>query len=184
MRRRAAGASLLFLVPTFPLPDPASSQASRSAATEAYEAQQARYEREAAARTARKESERDAREAEKLRLAKEKADKARRKEQDRGGAKNKRPPFNFEAEKPRMMAAVGQGTQSAQAYVHLAPLFRRQMLTYFLRSLIMALQHVNREKESVTINSRVATALEKAKTDRKAIIRCVPCSFPSPEGGN
>jgi hypothetical protein len=89
-------------------------QAARNAATEAYEAQQARYEAESVARTARKESARE-------RLAKEKADKARRKEQERagakGGSKTKRPPFNFEAEKPRMMASVGQGTQSAQACV-------------------------------------------------------------------
>ncbi|GAA5822093.1 hypothetical protein JCM11251_004855 [Rhodosporidiobolus azoricus] len=128
-------------------------QASRSAATEAYEAQQARYERESAARAERKEAERRAREAEKERAAKEKADKARRKEQERGGGR-KRPPFNFEQEKPKMMAAVGQGTQAAQA-------------------LIMALQRVNRQKESVTTNPRVQECLEKAKNDRKQLIRYI-----------
>ncbi|GAA5904677.1 hypothetical protein JCM6882_008344 [Rhodosporidiobolus microsporus] len=128
-------------------------QASRSAATDAYEAQQARYERESAARAERKESERRAREAEKERVAKEKADKARRKEQERGG-RSKRPPFNFNQEKPKIMASVGQGTQSAQA-------------------LIMALQRVNREKESVTTNARVQECLEKAKQDRKALIRYI-----------
>ncbi|GAA6004935.1 hypothetical protein JCM10207_008456 [Rhodosporidiobolus poonsookiae] len=129
-------------------------QAARSAATDAYEAQQARYEREAAARTERKEAERRAREAEKERAAKEKADKARRKEQERAGSRTKRPPFNFEQEKPRIMSSVGQGTQSAQA-------------------LIMALQRVNREKESVTTNTRVQECLEKAKQDRKALIRYI-----------
>ncbi|BGP15067.1 hypothetical protein JCM10213_002789 [Rhodosporidiobolus nylandii] len=130
-------------------------QASRSAATEAYEAQQARYEREQAARLERKEAERRAREAEKERAAQEKADKARRKEQERAGAnRTKRPPFNFEQEKPRIMASVGQGTQAAQA-------------------LIMALQRVNREKESVTTNVRVQECLEKAKADRKPIIRYI-----------
>ncbi|GAA6037811.1 hypothetical protein JCM8097_005050 [Rhodosporidiobolus ruineniae] len=133
-------------------------QASRSAATEAYEAQQARYERESAERTARKEAERRAREAEKERLAKEKADKARRKEQERAGAsagaRAKRPKFEFEKEKPRIMGAVATGTQSAQA-------------------LIMALQRVNREKESVTTNARVQECLEKAKQDRRALIRYI-----------
>ncbi|GAA5854687.1 hypothetical protein JCM8547_004940 [Rhodosporidiobolus lusitaniae] len=132
-------------------------QASRSAATEAYEAQQARYEREAAQRLERKEAERRAREAEKERVLQEKLDKAKRKEQERArasGNKTKRPPFNFEAEKPRMMASVGTGTQSAQA-------------------LIMALQRVNREKESVRTNAKVQEALEKAKNDRKPIIRYI-----------
>jgi hypothetical protein len=36
----------------------------------------------------------------------------------------------------------------------------------------MALQRVNREKESVTTNKPVLLALEKAKTDRKQLIRC------------
>ncbi|GAA5971779.1 hypothetical protein JCM11641_001510 [Rhodosporidiobolus odoratus] len=132
-------------------------QAARNAATEAYEAQQARYDRESAQRTERKEAERRAREAEKERAAQMKLDKQRRKEQEKAkaaGARTKRPPFNFEAEKPKMMASVGQGTQSAQA-------------------LIMALQRVNREKESVTTNVRVQECLEKAKQDRKALIRYV-----------
>ncbi|GAA6046344.1 hypothetical protein JCM3770_004874 [Rhodotorula araucariae] len=139
-------------------------QASRSAATEAYEAQQARYEREAALRAERKEAEHRAREAEKERLAKEKADKARRKEQARvGTSRARRPPFNFEQEKPKIMAAVGQGTQAAQRLVN-------------------ALQLVNREKESVTTNARVQECLEKAKVERKALIRYIQLIDQDAEG--
>ncbi|GAA5880204.1 hypothetical protein JCM1840_004877 [Sporobolomyces johnsonii] len=125
---------------------------SRSAATEAYEQQQARYDREAAARAERKAAAQRAKEAEKERIAKEKADKAQRKQQQT--TRTRRPPFNFEQEKPKIMASVGQGAQSAQA-------------------LINALQLVNREKESVTTNARVQECLEKAKTDRKAIVRYI-----------
>jgi len=73
-------------------------QASRTAATEAYEAQQARYERESAARAERKAAEVRAREAEKERIAKAKADKERMKQQARSGTqtRTRRPPFNFE----------------------------------------------------------------------------------------
>ncbi|GAA5824446.1 hypothetical protein JCM10212_001456, partial [Sporobolomyces blumeae] len=126
-------------------------QAARTAAQEAYEKERERHEREAAARAERKASEFRARQAEKDRVAKEKADKARRKQQ---GQRSRRPPFNFEQEKPKILAAVGQGTQSAQA-------------------LINALQHVNREKESVTTNIRVLECLEKAKADRKAVVRYI-----------
>jgi len=87
-------------------------QQQRSAATEAYEREQARYEREAAERAERKASEQRARQAEKDRLAQEKLDKQKRKQQ---GNRVRRPPFNFEQEKPKILASVGQGTQSAQA---------------------------------------------------------------------
>lgn len=89
-----------------------SQQQQRSAATEAYEREQARYEREAAERAERKASEQRARQAEKDRLAQEKLDKQKRKQQ---GNRVRRPPFNFEQEKPKILASVGQGTQSAQA---------------------------------------------------------------------
>ena len=75
-------------------------QVSRTDATAAYEAQQERYEREAALRAERKAAERRAREAAEERAAQEKLEKARRKEAERarasGGAKVKRPKFNFE----------------------------------------------------------------------------------------
>lgn len=40
-------------------------------------------------------------------------------------------------------------------------------------SLVNALQHVNREKESVTTNLRVQDCLNKAKADRKTIVRYI-----------
>ncbi|BGO90721.1 hypothetical protein NBRC10512v2_002974 [Rhodotorula toruloides] len=140
-------------------------QPTRSAATDAYEAQQARYEREAALRAERKEAERRAREEEKARKEAEKAKKAAamRSATAQGGANRRRVKFNFEQEKPKIMAAVGQGTQSAQALVN-------------------ALQHVNREKESVKENLRVQDCLEKAKADRKALIRYIQLIDNDSEG--
>ncbi|KAL8277961.1 hypothetical protein RQP46_009593 [Phenoliferia psychrophenolica] len=126
---------------------------SRTAATEAYENQQARYEREAAERAERKAKERTlAQEKEDQKLAKELAAKDAKKKKK--GPVPKRAPFNFEAEKPKIMATVGQGTQSAQ-------------------NLINALQHVNREQESVTTNARVIECLTKAKADRKLVVRYI-----------
>lgn len=40
-------------------------------------------------------------------------------------------------------------------------------------SLVNALQHVNREKESVTTNERVQECLAKVKADRKAVVRYI-----------
>ncbi|GAA6005463.1 Lsb5p [Rhodotorula paludigena] len=143
--------------------------AARSAATEAYEAQQKRWEEEQAARAERKAAERRAREEERERAAQEKLDKARRKEQERNAAKSgqqqrqKRPKFNFEQEKPKINAAVGSGTQAAQRLVN-------------------ALQHVNRESESVTTNARVQQCLEQAKNERKAIIRYIQLIDQDAEG--
>lgn len=73
-------------------------QPTRSAATDAYEAQQARYEREAALRAERKEAERRAREEEKARKEAEKAKKAAamRSATAQGGANRRRVKFNFE----------------------------------------------------------------------------------------
>lgn len=137
----------------------------RSAAHDTYDAKQAQYEREARDRATRKQEERaakDARlEAERARLAQLKADKEKAKSKGKPGVK--RPPFNFEVEKPKIMGAVGQGTQSAQA-------------------LINALQHVNREKESVTTNERVQACLAKAKADRKQVVRYIQLVENDPSG--
>ncbi|KAM0746611.1 hypothetical protein T439DRAFT_135117 [Meredithblackwellia eburnea MCA 4105] len=126
----------------------------RTEATAAYENRQAEYEREAQARADRKAKEREAaRLREDERMAKELAAKEAKKAKKKGPTP-KRAPFNFEAEKPKIMASVGQGTQSAQA-------------------LINALQHVNREKESVETNPKVQECLTKAKADRKSIVRFI-----------
>lgn len=139
----------------------------RSAAHDTYDAKQAQYEREARDRATRKNEERaakDARiEAERARLAQLKADKEQAKAKSKVKPGVKRPPFNFEVEKPRIMAAVGTGTQSAQA-------------------LINALQHVNREKESVTTNERVQACLTKAKADRKLVVRYIQLVENDPSG--
>ncbi|ORY66925.1 hypothetical protein BCR35DRAFT_308360 [Leucosporidium creatinivorum] len=126
---------------------------SRTAATEAYERQQAKYEQEARERAERKALERSNKEKEKARLAQEKEDRAKAKRNPQQ-ARVKRPPFNFEKEKPQILTSVAAGTQSAQA-------------------LINALQHVNREKESVFDNERVQTCLAKVKNDRKAVVRYI-----------
>ncbi|KAK4057873.1 hypothetical protein OIO90_001092 [Microbotryomycetes sp. JL221] len=128
---------------------------SRSAATEAYERQQAKYEQEA-----RERAERKAQLKAKEKEDKEKEKAARRKAQ---ATRTRRPPFNFQQEKPKIMQSVGTGTQSAQALVN-------------------ALQHVNREKESVTTNERVQDCLTKAKADRKAIVRYIQLVDMDQEG--
>lgn len=68
---------------------------SRTAATEAYERQQAKYEQEARERAERKALERSNKEKEKARLAQEKVDRAQAKRNPQQ-ARVKRPPFNFE----------------------------------------------------------------------------------------
>lgn len=66
----------------------------------------------------------------------------------------KRPTFNFEQEKPAILQSLAISQQVATALVN-------------------ALQHVNREKESVTQNARVQDYLVKTKVERKKIIRYV-----------
>lgn len=56
------------------------------------------------------------------------------------------------------------------------------LLTPRFLSLVNALQHVNREKESVKENLRVQDCLEKAKADRKALIRYIQLIDNDSEG--
>ncbi|KAJ9478087.1 LAS seventeen-binding protein 5 [Pseudozyma hubeiensis] len=72
----------------------------------------------------------------------------------RGKKGVKRPAFNFEQEKPAILQSLAISQQVATALVN-------------------ALQHVNREKESVTENARVQDYLVKTKVERKKIIRYV-----------
>ena len=72
----------------------------RNAASEAYEQQRRRQEEEAGLRAARRL------EKEEQMAQKERAKRAKQ--------RGRRPPFNFEAEKPRIMNQVAQSTQSAQ----------------------------------------------------------------------
>ncbi|KDN44359.1 hypothetical protein K437DRAFT_257064 [Tilletiaria anomala UBC 951] len=71
-----------------------------------------------------------------------------------GGKKGQRPPFNFQQEKPQILAAVASTQQYATALVN-------------------ALQHVNREKDSVTANARVQDYLAKVKAERKKVVRYI-----------
>lgn len=90
----------------------------------------------------------DRKAAEQLQKEEEKKSKLRR---QKGG---KRPTFNFEQEKPAILQSLAISQQVATALVN-------------------ALQHVNREKESVTQNARVQDYLVKTKVERKKIIRYV-----------
>jgi len=68
--------------------------------------------------------------------------------------KGKRVPFNFEQEKPKIAQSVANSSMYANGLVN-------------------ALQHVNREKESVSSNTRVQEQLNKLKDSRKLIIRYI-----------
>lgn len=81
------------------------------------------------------------------------------KEEDKkrkGGKKSgtKRPAFNFEQEKPAILQSLAISQQVATALVN-------------------ALQHVNREKDSVVDNVRVQDYLVKTKVERKKVIRYI-----------
>ena len=77
-----------------------------------------------------------------------------KRQKQRGKKGTKRPTFNFEQEKPAILQTLAISQQVAT-------------------SLVNALQHVNREKESVTQNARVQDYLVKTKVERKKIIRYV-----------
>ncbi|UZJ57346.1 hypothetical protein CBS101457_006666 [Exobasidium rhododendri] len=79
-------------------------------------------------------------------------DLKRAKEKKKGGAK--RPTFDFEKEKPAIMSTLATSQQAATALVN-------------------ALQHVNREKESVTVNERVQMYLGRVKVERKKVVRYI-----------
>lgn len=66
----------------------------------------------------------------------------------------KRPAFNFEQEKPAILQSLAISQQVATALVN-------------------ALQHVNREKDSVVDNARVQDYLVKTKVERKKVIRYI-----------
>ncbi|KAK8853196.1 hypothetical protein IAR55_003898 [Kwoniella newhampshirensis] len=118
---------------------------------EAREAEVERKEREfkrkqdMAALEARRQKE-AAEEAERRRLAKENAKKK--------GAQPKRPPFNFEREKPAIMVAVANAIQCAN-------------------NLVNSCRLVNREVENVFESPKVQDNLDKAKAARRAIIRYI-----------
>ncbi|KAN0060339.1 hypothetical protein ACQY0O_007668 [Thecaphora frezii] len=115
----------------------------KSEAAEAYRKREEEARREAQIRSDRKAAER----LQKL----EEKEAAKRK---KNGTAAKRPAFNFQQEKPQILSALATSQSSATALVN-------------------ALQHVNREKESVTQNTRVQDYLARVKTERKKIIRYI-----------
>lgn len=78
-------------------------------------------------------------------------------------SKGKRVPFNFEQEKPRIQQAVATASM-------------------YSNGLVNALQHVNREKESVSSNVAVQNQLNKLKESRKQVIRYVQLCEVDKEG--
>ncbi|KAE8539433.1 hypothetical protein D1P53_004533 [Cryptococcus gattii VGV] len=81
----------------------------------------------------------------------------RRKLKEQGKKKNqqpKRPPFNFEKEKPQIMVAVANAIQCAN-------------------NLVNACRLVNREVENVTESPKVQDNLDKAKVARRSIIKYI-----------
>ncbi|KDE03129.1 hypothetical protein MVLG_06366 [Microbotryum lychnidis-dioicae p1A1 Lamole] len=134
----------------------------RTGATEAYERERRRYEEEVAARTERKAAEQRAK-LKRMEAECKAREEAKNKAKKGYAPKTRRPKFDFQAEKPKIMSAVGSGTQAAQA-------------------LINALQLVNREKESVTTTARVQECLAKAKADRKVVVRYIQLVDSDVEG--
>ncbi|EJU00017.1 hypothetical protein DACRYDRAFT_23555 [Dacryopinax primogenitus] len=68
--------------------------------------------------------------------------------------KAKRPPFNYEKEKPNILNSIATASQCSN-------------------NLINALKLVNREKETVQANPRVQDTLQKAKLARRQIVRYI-----------
>lgn len=142
---------------------------------EAYKREQDRLQSE---RAARQEAQRAQLMKEEEERIKAKAERDRLKAQQKN--KVKRPPFDFNKvrssprplcheaskraqEKPQIMAAVGTATQCAN-------------------SLINALQHVNREKDTIAENTTVQDYLVKTKTARKQIVRYIQLVEDDPTG--
>lgn len=136
----------------------------KSEAAEAYRKKAEEEDRERQIRMDKKAAERMQREE----------DKRREKERRKGAGKAKRPTFDFEKvreferrfcpslradlsprrpqEKPQLLSSLATSQQAAT-------------------SLVNALQHVNREKETVQSNERVQLYLGRVKAERKKIVR-------------
>ncbi|KAL0578492.1 hypothetical protein V5O48_003485 [Marasmius crinis-equi] len=104
-----------------------------------------RAEKDEAKRKAKQEKE-EARE----RQRKEEEERKRQKHKP----KTKRQPFNFEQEKPKVLASIVEASQASS-------------------NLVNAITLVNTEKESIETNERVQQCLEMAKHARKMIVRYV-----------
>lgn len=95
-------------------------------------------------------------EARRQREAEEEAERRRKAKASRKqqAAQPRRPKFNFEKEKPQVMAAVANALQASS-------------------NLVNSCRHVNRELENVTDSPRVQDNLDKAKAARRTVIRYI-----------
>ncbi|KAF8445740.1 hypothetical protein L210DRAFT_3610345 [Boletus edulis BED1] len=84
--------------------------------------------------------------------AKERARKAE--EEARQRNRSRRPPFNFEAEKPQILTSIANASQASS-------------------NLVNAITLVNRDKESIIANARVQECLENTRAARKTIVRYI-----------
>ena len=120
-----------------------SEQQLKSEASDAYRRELQRTEKERQIRADYKAAKR---------LQQEEQKKAKNKKANRSNGQ--RAPFDLNKEKPNIQNCVASTQQYATALVN-------------------ALQHVNREKESVMVNARVQDYLAKVKLERKKIVRYI-----------
>ncbi|KAF8516706.1 hypothetical protein BU17DRAFT_50693 [Hysterangium stoloniferum] len=116
--------------------------------SEEYAAREREREREREERGAAKRE----KEAAKIRARREKEEERQRKSKD--ARRPKRKPFNFEQEKPQVLATIASASHASS-------------------NLVNALMLVNRELEPVETNARVQECLTAAKTVRKQIVRYI-----------
>lgn len=145
------------------------------AALEAREAEIERRER--ALRN--KEDEKHKLEAYRHKLTEEEAHKRKQKEKERlekERAKNqpKRPPFNFEKEKPQILVSIANASQAAINLTNACKVGGIGQSAAVVQSFTMiVLQLVDRKKDRLQENLRVQDNLEKAKMARRPIIRYI-----------
>ncbi|KAF9566102.1 hypothetical protein CPC08DRAFT_128322 [Agrocybe pediades] len=88
----------------------------------------------------------------KLKAKKEKEERARKEEENR--RKTKRVPFDFEKDKPKVLASIVEGSQASS-------------------NLVNAITLVNLATDSLETNERVQECLAKAKQARKPVVRYI-----------
>ncbi|KAF7303267.1 VHS domain protein [Mycena kentingensis (nom. inval.)] len=106
---------------------------------------------EAMEREAKRKAKQEAKE--KARLEEEERRKRDKREKERKN-KPKRPPFDFEKEKPQVLGSIVDASQASS-------------------NLVNAITLVNREKDSLATNERVQECLGKAKQVRKTVVRYI-----------
>ncbi|KAH8835457.1 hypothetical protein DL96DRAFT_1574295 [Flagelloscypha sp. PMI_526] len=111
-------------------------------------------EREEVKRKLKEEKERSRREEEERKIKARLDEEERRTKAKQAKNKPKREPFNFEKEKPKVLASIVDASQASS-------------------NLVNAITLVNPEKESVQVNLKVQECLEKTKLMRKLVVRYI-----------